>query len=201
MRIMRVSYFVRSLLGPVAVFAAGSGCAVAQHDQALRLSEELGRARAQLAWERTRTAEVEARAGLLESRVARLEQGAREGAIARSAETSQIVERLDRVLDVTEKLSEERDTEPVASVDSHAGRAGLTKGMQATTSSAAGDGDASTAPAAWLRHPQLRALAKLLLTPAGSWQQLSRDEERALRLLLGSERKLDTKNPWANALY
>lgn len=187
------------LLGGVTWVLVASGCAAtaAQHEDALRLSEELGRARAQVAWERERAAEVEARAAQLESRVARLERGESAAATTRSLETSRILDRLDRVLEVTEKMAEERKTTASATPPLE------TKSAPATPTALRGLVPADGGPdlAAATRDSQLRALIKGLLGPSGNAPALSADEERALRLLLRSDRKLDTNNPWPSALY
>jgi hypothetical protein len=167
------------------------GCAGVPHDDArLDLNEQLGRAREQAAWERARAAE--ARAAMLESRVARLESGAREAAIAQRLESSRVLERLDRVLEVTESLVEVRAREAEATLAPSPSTKASSNDEAAPKHETVG-GD--------VRDAQVRALARMLLSSGGSSQGLSADEERALRLLLRAERKLDTRNPWPNALY
>jgi hypothetical protein len=51
------------------------------------------------------------------------------------------------------------------------------------------------------QHEQLLELAQTLLAPSGSARVLTRDQERAIRLLLRSDRKLDTRNPWLGQAY
>lgn len=51
------------------------------------------------------------------------------------------------------------------------------------------------------QHERLRELAEMLLAPSGGARVLTHDQERAIRLLLRSDRKLDTRNPWLSQTY
>src|SRR6478735_5636697 len=88
----------RTWLGTMVLGGLLSGCA-AQHDDALRLSDELGRARADAAAQ-------QARAAALESRLARIEQ--RQGMSEPRADTRELLARLDRMLELNERLLSER---------------------------------------------------------------------------------------------
>ncbi len=85
-----------SLFGTAALCVGAAGCA-ADHDDSLRLSEELARTRADAAWQQARAAE-------LESRISRLEQRAGEASSARSAEERLLWSRIDRLLELNETL-------------------------------------------------------------------------------------------------
>jgi hypothetical protein len=93
-----------TLLGTGALCALMAGCA-SQHDESLRLSEELGRARADAAWQ-------QARAAALESRMTRLEQRASLSLSDRPAEDRELLTRLDRLLTLNERLLAERAPAP-----------------------------------------------------------------------------------------
>src|SRR6187431_399736 len=90
----------RSLLGAAALCLGMAGCA-AQHDDSLRLSEELGRARADAAWQQARAAE-------LESRVSRLEKGSGTAPSAQHPDDRAFLARLDRMIELNERLLSER---------------------------------------------------------------------------------------------
>lgn len=183
-----------SLLGAVTLSFAVSGCA-AQHDDTLRLTEELGRARGLAEWERAHAAEAEARAARLEARVARLEQRATESRTA-GDEESRLVRRLDRLLEVTELLVDERAGSVASAAEAQApSRPGGADPKAAAVGSATAK-DPSTSTQA----QQLRALVEVLLASPGNSQGLTRDQEHAVRSLLRWERKLDTRNPWPSAL-
>jgi hypothetical protein len=182
---------VRSLLGAVTLSLAVGGCA-SQHDDTLRLTEELGRARGRAEWERAQAAEAEARAALLEARVARLEQRATESRTG-GVEESRLVRRLDRLLEVTELLMDERRARVASPAEAQG------PGEADTKATAVGSAD-TKAPLTATQEQQLRALVEVLLTSPGNSQGLTRDQERTLRSLLRWERKLDTRNPWPSAL-
>jgi len=151
-----------------------SGCA-AQHDEALRLSEELGRARADAAAQ-------QARAAALESRMSRLE-GAALFANGRQPENRELLNRLDRLVALNEKLLVERATPPSAAVSP-------SPAPTAEVASTLSD------------EEQLRALVVRMRGRAGRPHDgLTRDQEAALRLLTQPERKLDTEAFWPAALY
>ncbi|HKO50854.1 MAG TPA: hypothetical protein VJV79_24255 [Polyangiaceae bacterium] len=95
----------RSFLGVMALGISLAGCA-AQHDDSLRLSEELGRARADAAWQ-------QARAEALEARMSRLEQRATAAVSDRRAEDRELLHRFDRLLEMNERLLVERAAAPV----------------------------------------------------------------------------------------
>jgi hypothetical protein len=178
-----------------------TGCA-AHHDDTLRLHEELGHARGQAEWERARAAEAERRASLVEARMSRLEQTWREASITRSIEESRLVDRVEHLVDVTEQLMDERAAEVMTSFPATASSA-------APASAALAPHEGSTFDRAVARgvaltpaqHEQMRELAEILLAPSGSARVLTRDQERAIRLLLRSDRKLDTRNPWLGQTY
>ena len=154
-----------SLLGATAFCIALAGCA-SQHDDSLRLSEELGRARADAAWQR-------ARAAALESRMSRLEQRAGVPVSDRLAEEGELLNRLDRLLAMNERLlAAHTDARVPAS---------------APTLSA---------------EQELRAVVERLRGHPGSPRGgLTREQEGALRVLTRPERTLDTENPWPAAFY
>lgn len=168
----------RTWLGTMVLGGLLSGCA-AQHDEALRLSEELGRARADAAAQ-------QARAAALESRMSRLE-GAALFANGRQPENRELLNRLDRLVALNEKLLVERATPPSAAVSpSPAPSPAPTAEVASTLSD----------------EEQLRALVVRMRGRAGRPHDgLTRDQEAALRLLTQPERKLDTEAFWPAALY
>jgi len=148
-------------LGTAVLGSALVGCA-AQHDDALRLSEELGRARADAAAQ-------QARAAALESRLSRIEQ--RQAVSESRPDTRELVGRLDRLLDLNEKLLAERTASPTPSTESV---------KEAEPMPALSD------------EEQLRALVERMRgRPGRPHGGLSREQEAALRLLIQPERKLD----------
>jgi len=154
----------------MAVFVVGAssvGCA-AQHDESLRLSDELARARAEAVTE-------QARAAALESRIARLEQ--RAPATPARPETAELSSRLDRLIELNERLLAERTALPAERTAPPASR------------SASGDAAATKLT----DEQRLRALVERMRgRPGRPHGGLSREQEAALRVLIQPERKLDT---------
>ena len=145
------------------------GCA-AQHDDALRLSEELGRARADAAAQ-------QARAAALESRLSRIEQ--RQAMSEPRADTRELLGRLDRLLELNQRLLAEHAGPPTGSTESAQ----------------------PTAPAL-SDEEQLRALVERMRgRPGRPHGGLSREQEAALRLLIQPERKLDTDELMPASFY
>ncbi|MEI9937567.1 MAG: hypothetical protein WDO69_10140 [Pseudomonadota bacterium] len=173
----------RFLLLSSALCAGMVGCA-AQHDDSLRLSEELGRARANEAWQQARAAE-------LESRLSRLEQRAAVSLSAQRAEDRELSSRLERLIQLNERLLAERAVAPVPGAAASA----------PVAASAARTAVTSAAPMA-SDEQQLRALAERMSGRPGSPRGgLTREQESALRVLTRPARKLDTENPWPAAFY
>lgn len=165
----------RTLLGTLVLGGFLSGCA-GQHDEALRLSEELGRARADAAAQ-------QARAAALESRVSRIE-GASLFANARQSENRELLNRLDRLVALNERLIADRTTPPGAAFDP-------------STPAGAGPSPAPIAQATSTTltdEEQLRALVIRMRGREGRPHDgLTREQEAALRVLTQPERKLDTE--------
>ena len=172
------------MLGATVLAAALCGCAV-QHDDALRLSEELGRARADAAWQQSRAAALEARLARLEQRVDTAAPR------APSVDDRELLNRLDRLITENNRLLAERVAPPVPSASA--------------VSSTTAPPPASALPArAGMPTPeaQLRALVEQLRGRPGSLHGgLTREQEDALRVLMRPERKLDAENPWPAAFY
>jgi len=165
----------RTLLGTMVLGGLLSGCA-AQHDEALRLSEELGRAQANAAAQ-------QARAAALESRVSRIE-GAALFANSRQSENRELLNRLDRLVALNEKLIAERATPPSAAF------------APGTPTSAAPSPApiAEVASATLSDEEQLRALVIKMRGREGRLHDgLTREQDAALRVLTQPERKLDTE--------
>lgn len=175
----------RALLGATALCLGVFGCA-AQHDDTSGLSEELARARADAAAQ-------QARAAQLEARLSRLEQ---QNAGDRGAEERKLLTQIARLLEMNERLLSARET-PTPSDTSHA--AALTPPAQApppATSSATPDTQEAD------EGQQLRALVERMRGRPGSLRGgLTVEQENALRVLLRSERKLDSENPLLPAFY
>ncbi|HET7544152.1 MAG TPA: hypothetical protein VFK05_29975 [Polyangiaceae bacterium] len=164
------------------VLGGGLGGCASQSNESLRLREELGRARAEATWQQARAAELEAR-------VSRLEQRAVTTPNTSRTEDRELLNRLERLLAMNERLLAEReraDDQPAASAPGTAAPA-LSKPVAATP-----DDDAR----------QLRALVERLRGHPGSPHGgLSREQENALRVLTRPERQLDTANPWRADFY
>jgi hypothetical protein len=174
-------------LGAVALCAGMVGCA-AQHDDSLRLSEELGRARADAEWQHARAAE-------LESRMSRLEQRAGVALSAQHSEDRELLNRLDRLVEMNERLLAERAAAPVPA-------GGVTPtgttAPDALPLAATATNDTPTPS----EKQELRALVERLRGRPGSPHGgLTREQDSALRVLTRPERKLDTENPWPPAFY
>ena len=182
----------RSLLGALGLCMGAVGCA-AQHDDALRLSEELGRARADAAWN-------QARANELESRLARLEQRAAAQSTS-SPEEHALVRHLDRLLEMNERLLAERSAAPAPSPATPAS-APPPHPNTPPASAASSAATVATTATVLSDEQQLRALVERLRGHAGSPHGgLTREQENALRVLIRPERALDTENPWPAAFY
>ena len=190
-----------------ALFCVGMvGCA-SQHDEALRLGEELGRARADAAWQQARAAE-------LESRVSRLEQRATEATRVRSAQDDRVVRRLDRLIEMNESLLASRIAAPLPNAalataplsDGATSAPPQPKPSKITASSAPSSRLMSTASVSDAPAPtpeqQLRTLVERLRGRPGRLHgTLTREQEDALRVLLRTERTLDADNPYPPSFY
>jgi hypothetical protein len=186
---------LRSRLGAAVLSVAASGC-IAQPEDTLRVHEELGRARAEAAWQQAHAAQLQAQAAALESRLSRLERTS-DGDANRNNEASQLLSRLDRLLDMNERLLAERAVAPAPGDPAPAGvKAPLAPAVVATKTAALDD---ALTPS---QEQRLRALVASVLAQSGNAHGgLTREQENALRLLMRAERKLDTQNPWPGALY
>jgi len=165
----------QSVLGAATCCIGLAGCAAQQGDS-LRLSEELGRARADAAWQQARAAGFESRMSQLEQRAA----AAQSAQSMQSAQDRALSRRLDRLLELNERLLAERGAAPVATPTPTAARAEPTL----------------------TQEQELRALVERMRGRAGSPHGgLTREQEDALRVLTRPERKLDMDNPWLPAFY
>ena len=178
-----ISAFHRGLsfLAIVTLCLGAPGCA-AQHDDALRLSEELGRSRVEAAWQQARAAE-------LEVRLSRLEQRVSAPPVGPSAAERELLGRLDQLIAVNERLLAE-----------HAAPAGPTA-PEASAPAVASSAPASLTPTvepASEHEQQLRALVQRFRGHPG---RLTREQENALHVLTRPERQLDADNPWPAAFY
>jgi hypothetical protein len=188
-----------SRLGVTALTIALSGC-VAQHDDTLRLHEELGRARGEAVWQQAHAAQLEARAALLESRLSRLEERSDTGA-TRPVEDSRLLGRLERILELNERLLAELAAPSAVGVAPASDAKAASRAPATKTAAVAG---AAASDALTLSQQQLlQVLIESILARPGSGARggLTRDQENALRLLMRPERKLDTENPWSETLY
>ncbi|HEY0463442.1 MAG TPA: hypothetical protein VGC79_04495, partial [Polyangiaceae bacterium] len=178
----------QTLLGAAAFSALLIGCA-SQHDDSLRLSEELGRARADSAWQRVRAAE-------LESRISQLEQRAGTVLNAQRGEDRVLVNRLDRLLEMNERLLAARAAAAIPAGAAPSGPSAPAAAPPAATKTAV----SSAAPLS--DEQALRALVQRLRgRPGRAHGGLTREQENALRVLTQPERELDTENPWPAAFY
>lgn len=179
----------RSLLGAAALCAGVAGCA-AQHDDSLRLSEELGRARAEASWQQAHAAE-------LESRMSRLEQRAGLATSAQRGEDRELLYRLDRLIALNERLLAERAAASAPTGSSVPNSTPAPASLRPTATSTGSAGGAALSP-----EQELRALVERMRGRQGSPHGgLSHEQEEALRVLTRPERKLDADNPWATAIY
>jgi hypothetical protein len=177
----------RSLLQGAALCLGIVGCA-AQHDDSLRLSEELGRARADAAWQQSRAAELEAR-------VSRLEQRATETARAGNAQEDKVLLRLDQLLEMNQSLLASRTTAPLSNWA--AATPSLPDGVAATPPQAKSSPVKVAAAMSTPPDAQLRALVESMRgRPGRLGGTLTREQEDALRVLLRTERALDSENPY-----
>ena len=178
----------RILLGATALSAFAAGCAT-QRDDSLRLSEELGRAHADSAWQRARAAELEARMSQLEQR-----SGAAQ--TMQRSQDREMLNRLERLLEMNERLLAERAAPaPLAAASSAPVPPTAPAPASATTT-------AATPTPALSDEQTLRALVERLRgRPGRPHGGLTREQEQALRVLLQPERTLDTENPWPAAFY
>jgi len=173
-----------SLVGVAALCVGVAGCA-AQRDDSLRMSEELGRARADAAWQQARAAEFE-------SRMARLEQRAGVALSTQRAEDRELLSRLDRLIAMNERLLAERTLATPPTGDASKG----TLAPRALPSSATST--TSIGAPTLSDEQELRALVERLRGHPGSPHGgLTREQEGALRVLTRPERTLDAENPWA----
>ncbi|HEY3252731.1 MAG TPA: hypothetical protein VGJ91_02245 [Polyangiaceae bacterium] len=182
-----------SLIGVAALCASTAGCA-AQHDDSLRLSEELGRAHADAAWQAAHAAELEAR-------LSRLEQRAEGAQAAQRAGDRELLSRLDRLIALNERLLAERAA--AAPPASGATPSGTASNSAVSSSSAPAARPSVTSAGVTLSQEQeLRALVERMRGRPGSPHGgLSHEQEEALRVLTRPERKLDADSPWASAIY
>jgi hypothetical protein len=163
----------------------GMASCAAQRDDSLRLSEELGRARADAAWQ-------EARATEFEARMSRLEQRANAALSIQRSEERALSSRIDRLLEMNERLLAERSAAALPT----SGALGGTPTTGAVP--AAATSTASNEPPGQNDEQALRALVERLRGRPGSPHGgLTREQEAALRVLSRPERKLDAENPWA----
>ncbi len=173
------------------VLCAGLPACAAQSGDSLRLSEELGRARADAAWQQARAAE-------LESRMLRLEQRAGPALSAERAEERELMNHLVRLIETNERLLAERAAPPIPAAVSAANG---TKGSVAAGAPSASRTSASGATVQ-SEEQELRTLVERLRGHPGSAHGgLTREQEGALRVLTRPERKLDAENPWPAAFY
>jgi len=176
------SHWALSLLGVMALCLGSGGCA-AQRDQELRLSEELGRARADATWEHAHSAELEARLSRIEQRLVANPE-------PRSSEQRELLTRLDRVLALNERMLAERAPAPPAAAS---------PSLPATPTSSVAT---NTPAAASSDEDQLRALVERTRGRPGRRNGvLTREENDALRVLTKPERQLDVDNPWPANFY
>jgi hypothetical protein len=197
------------LLGVGALCLGMVGCA-GQRDDSLRLSEELGRARANAEWQQARAAEFEARMSRLEQRVAA-------SVSARQPDDRELLHRLDRLIAMNERLVAERSAAalpgsgvasngppPAAAVPASSVVPNGTPAARAlppTATTITSDGASSPSASSPSEEQQLRALVERLRGRPGSLHGgLSREQEEALRVLTRPERQLDVANPW-QAIY
>ena len=179
----------QSLLGVAALCSGMVGCA-AHRDDSLRLSEELGRARAEAAWQ-------EARAAQLEARMLRLEQRTVTSQLARPAEDRELLTRLDRLLELNQRLLAEHAA-PAPPVDSAAQQGGKLPAPLPPAAASPASAEALTLS----QEQELRALVVRMRGHRGSPHGgLTREQENALRVLTRPERTLDRENPWPTAFY
>ena len=184
------SWFCRGrlLVGAAALGLGGAGCAAQQGDS-LRVSEELGRARADAAWQQARAAE-------LESRILRLEQQTNATVSARAADERALARRLDRLLEMNERLLAERAATPVSASPPALPVTSPPAVTASPTSHAAAGANLLS------DEQELRALVLRLRGRADSPHGgLTREQEAALRVLTRPERTLDAENPWPSAIY
>jgi len=149
------------------------------------LSEELGRARADAAAQ-------QARAQALESRMSRLENAALSA--SGRAEERALLNRLDRMLDLNERLLAERAASANVAPSSN--------DPQSATSAPSASPASASAESPLSEEEQLRELVVRMRGRAGRPHDgLTREQEAALRVLTQPERKLDTENLWPAAFY
>jgi hypothetical protein len=163
---------------------SASAC-VGQRDQELRLSEELGRARANAAWQEARVAELDARLSRLEHPLA-----------SPPADAHLLQPRLDRLIAQNERLLAERPTAcvaaPAAPATPHGAGASTSRTSSTSTSATADTGDTQST-----LEEQLRTLVERLRGHRDRFRgPLTREQNEALRVLLKPERQLDSENPW-----
>jgi hypothetical protein len=173
-----------SLLRVVALCVGMAGCA-GQRDDSLRLSEELGRARADAAWQQAHAAE-------LESRMLRLEQRTAVTPNAQHAADGALLSRLDRLIALNERLLAERAAAPVTT-SGVPKEAPAAHALPPTAASVTSNGTPTLSD-----EQELRALVVRLRgrpRPGSPHGGLTREQEAALRVLTRPERELDKENP------
>ena len=187
-------YGAGPLLVGLTLCAGLSGCA-AQHDESLRLSEELGRARVEAAWQQARAAELEAR-------LSRLEQRASAPPAGSSAAERDLMSRLDQLIAVNERVLAAHAALIVPAPAPAPASSASTGAKAAVVAPPAPAALTPTSAPALDQEQQLRALVeKLRGHPAGLHGVLTREQENALRVLTRPERQLDADNPWPSAFY
>jgi len=170
-----------SLVGAVALCLGLGGCA-GQRDQELRLSEELGRARAEASFQQARVAQLELRLSGLEQRVVSRPE-------LRAPEQPELLNRLDRLIELNERLLAEQ-TRVAPAAENVAPTNATTQG-----SASAANGSLGPTPS---DEEQLRALVERMRGHPGRLNGvLTREQNDALRFLTKPERQLDSENPWA----
>jgi hypothetical protein len=177
--------FGSSALWAVAACIGLAACG-GQRDQELRLSEELGRARADAAWHEARAAELGVRVSQLEQRVA-------SDTANRVARERELESRLDRMTALQERVvasAPERQPPPATVTE----KVAPPLESKAETESARETESALEA--------ELRSTIERLRGEPGRFNRpLTRRQSAALRVLLKPERQLDSENPWQEPWY
>lgn len=174
----------RTLLGATALALGwlASGC-VAGHTSDPLLKAELAEAQQRNALERQRVMALEARIADLERESASRMQ--RERSEARAFENRQVLQKLNELLEVNQRLLREAE------------RARKRDEAPAVAKQEPEEPAPTDLPAAQSREEQLRQIVFEMHGEPGRWRDgLSLEQSEALRVLLKSERPLDLKNPW-----
>lgn len=167
-----------------------SACA-GQHDSELRLSEQLGEARAEAAFQRAQASGLARRLARVEERVA--------ASSAVPAQTNRaLLERLDRLLAQNQRLIAAQ----AAAAEEPAAAASTAKGAapaQPAATSAVAKPDTGLERS---QEAQLRALVEGWRGRPGRLNgPLTREQNQALRVLTKPERKLDSEALWPGSWY